>query len=231
MVNIDQLIGPVLAVGAPEFRVVLVTTVVGATAADGTSGHLGNDTDTALLLGLRAWSDVVLVGSATVKAENYGGVIIDEAGQESRIAAGQSAIPPIAVISSSLDFDPGTRFFTEAPIPPIIFTNNTDPGKLVALESTGARLIYLEQLGVGAVVDKLHGEGFARISCEGGASVYGQAVDAGVIDVWHQTIDPIFSGTVEKPAVRTGSATITRMELEYLHNDPDSTLFLRYRRR
>lgn len=231
MVDINDLIGPVLPVGEPEFRTVLVTTLAGSTSTGGTSGHLGNATDTALLLALRAWSDVVLVGSATVKAEDYGGVVIDEAGQRERTARGQQAVPPIAVISSSLDFNPAARFFTRATTPPIIITDSTDRDKLTALEATGARLIHLDLLGVGAIVDKLRARGFARISCEGGASVYGQVVDAGVVDLWHHTIDPTLSGTVEKPAVRGGSTLRVPMTLEHTRMDPDSTLFLRYRLR
>lgn len=229
MTIINDLIGPVLPVGVPEFRVVLVTSIVGSTAAGGTSGRMGNETDTALLLGLREWSDVVLVGSSTIKAEDYGGVLVSESNQRKRWARGQEPIPPIAVISSSLDFDPGARFF-RSPTPPIIITDNTDREKLAVLKETGARLMHLDHLGVRQVVDKLNDEGFARISCEGGASVYAQAVDADVVDVWHQTIDPTVSGSVEKPAVRGGSTAANRMRLEHTHVDPDSTLFLRYRR-
>ncbi|WP_290275734.1 pyrimidine reductase family protein [Corynebacterium faecale] len=229
MAHIDDLIGPVLPVATPEFRVVLVTSIVGSTAAGGTSGRMGNETDTALLLGLRQWSDVVLVGSSTIKAEDYGGVMVSESDQHKRRARGQEPVPPIAVISSSLDFDPTAQFF-RSPTPPIIITDSTDQDKLGVLEDAGARLMRLDHLGVGAIVDKLNDEGFARISCEGGAFVYAQAVEADVVDVWHQTIDPTVSGSVEKPAVRGGSTAATRMRLEHTHVDPDSTLFLRYRR-
>ena len=225
----SDLIGPVLPAGEPECRAVLVTTLAGSTSAGGTSGHLGNDTDTALLLALRAWSDVVLVGASTVRAEDYGGVVIDQAEREARQRRGQQPVPPIAVISSSLDLDPGSRFFTEADTAPIIITDNTDPSRLAELEATGARILKVGTLGVGVVVDKLRQGGFARISCEGGASVYAQMIDAGVLDVWHHTIDPTLSGAVEKPVVRGGHHQPVALTLEHVHADPDSTLFLRYR--
>ncbi|NLZ58230.1 MAG: pyrimidine reductase family protein [Corynebacterium sp.] len=226
----EQLIGPVLPVGEPELRTVLVTTIAGSTSTGGTSGHLGNDTDTALLLGLREWADVVLVGSATVKAEDYGGVLINDSGQHDRRVRGQQPVPPIAVMSSSLNFDTTTRFFTEATTAPIIITNNTDHTRLAALKATGAHLIHVDGMGVQVVVDKLRAGGYARISCEGGASVYAQVVDAGLVDVWHHTLDPSLSGTVEKPVVRGGSPKRVPMRLEHSHLDTDSTLFLRYRR-
>lgn len=230
MVDITDLIGPTLPGTEPELRAVLVTTISGSTSTGGTSGHLGNATDTALLLGLREWSDVVLVGSSTVKAENYGGVAISKKEQENRLQRGQQTIPPIAVISSSLNFDPTTRFFTEAATAPLVITDNTNPTRLAALEAAGAHLLHLEEMEAGVIVDKLRAEGYARISCEGGASVYAQMVDAGLVDVWHQTIDPSLSGTVEKPAVRGGSTKRVPMRLEHTHADADSTLFLRYRR-
>lgn len=231
MVDItDHLIGPTLPVGEAELRAVLVTTLAGSTSTGGTSGHLGNATDTALLLALREWSDVVLVGSSTVKAEDYGGVVISAAGQEARRARGQQPVPPIAVISSSLNFDPTTRFFTEAVTAPIIITDNTDPGKLTALQDAGARVSQVTETGVEVVVAKLRAAGYARISCEGGASVYAQVVDSGLVDIWHHTIDPSLSGAVEKPAVRGGSTQRRPMVLEDAHVDSDSTLFLRYRR-
>lgn len=226
---VTDLLGPVLPVGEPECRAVLVTTLAGSTSTGGTSGHLGNDTDTALLLALRAWSDVVLVGASTVRAEDYGGVLIGEAEQEARRRRGQQPVPPIAVLSSSLDLDPHARFFTEAATAPIIITDNTDPSRLAGLQAAGARIWQVGTLGVGLVVDTLRQEGFARISCEGGASVYAQMIDAGIINVWHHTIDPTLSGTVEKPAVRGGHTQPVALTLEHLHADPDSTLFLRYR--
>lgn len=226
---VTGLIGPVLPVGEPECRAVLVTTLAGSTSAGGTSGYLGNDTDTALLLALRAWSDVVLVGASTVRAEDYGGVVIGEAERKARQRRGQQPVPPIAVISSSLDLDPISRFFTEAAAAPIIVTDNTDPSQLAGLQAAGARILQVGTLGVRLVVDKLRQEGFARISCEGGASVYAQMIDARAIDVWHHTIDPTLSGTVEKPAVRGGHNRPATLTLEHVHADPDSTLFLRYR--
>lgn len=230
MTDINQLIGPLRAVGEPELRAVVVGTVTGSTTVSGTSGALGNDTDTALLLGLRHWCDVVLVGSATVKAENYGGVRISGSGREQRRAGGQATVPPIAVVSSSLNFDVNTRFFLEAETPPLILTDNPDPGRQSVLRSAGARILQVSSTDAEVVVDKLRAEGFARISCEGGPSLYAQVLTADLVDLWHHTVDPTLTGSVEHPLVRGGSREPRRFRLEHWHVDPDSVLFLRYRR-
>ncbi|MFP7364704.1 pyrimidine reductase family protein [Corynebacterium callunae] len=228
MANINDLIGTIQEPTIPELRCVLVSTLHGSTTVNGTSGNLGNSTDTALLLGLREWSDVVLVGSGTIKAEDYGGVQIPQEIQQERFARGQSAIPPIAVISRSLRFDVESRFFKEAHTSPLIFTDNKDAELQAALKNAGAKIIELETLSVQGVVEKLRDAGYARITCEGGATLYAQVLDAGLVDVWHQTLDPTISGTVERPIVKGGSSTPQRLKFDHFYTDADSTVFLRY---
>ncbi|MCK2200335.1 pyrimidine reductase family protein [Corynebacterium callunae] len=228
MVNIKDLIGPLQEPIIPELRCVLVSTLHGSTTVNGTSGDLGNNTDTALLLGLRQWSDVVLVGSGTIKAENYGGVQIPLEIQQQRLTNGQRAIPPIAVISSSLKFDVESRFFKEAQTRPLIFTDNKDAELKAVLKNAGAEIIEMEVLSVRGVVDKLRDAGYARITCEGGATLYAQVLDAGLVDIWHQTVDPTISGTVEHPMVQGGNAAPQRFRFDHFYADADSTVFLRY---
>lgn len=55
----------------PWVIVSMVASVDGATALDGRSGPLGNDTDRAVLGLARAAADVIVVGAATVRAEQY----------------------------------------------------------------------------------------------------------------------------------------------------------------
>ena len=230
MKNIKDLLGPLTSPSTPELRAIVVSALNGSTTVDGTSGSLGNETDTALLLGLRVWSDVVLVGSATVKAENYGGVVVSEEEQQAREAAGQAPIPPIAVVSGSLNFDTSTRFFKEYVVAPIIITNNTDPAKHKPLLDAGAQLFVIDSLDAQGIVDKLRAEGYARITCEGGPSLFAQIIDAGVVDFWHQTMDPTLSGSVEHPLVRGGSTKPQRFSLDHVFADDDGVVFLRYKR-
>lgn len=68
-----DIIGPTLPPGEPEIRAVAVSSLTGSVTLDGVSGDLGNDLDRELLLALRDWADVVLVGAGTVRAEGYTG--------------------------------------------------------------------------------------------------------------------------------------------------------------
>src|SRR5213082_3504845 len=92
-------------------RANFVASADGSVSLEGKSGTLGNAADREVFQLLRALSDVVLVGAGTARVENYGGA---------REVDGR--IPPIAVVSRSLDFDPAARLFTDTQVRPIILT-------------------------------------------------------------------------------------------------------------
>lgn len=225
-----QLVGPFLPPQDPELRAVVVSTITGSTTVHSTSGALGNSLDSALLNELRGWCDVVLVGAGTVKAENYAGVSTSAALRATRSQNGQSEIPPLAVLSSHLDLDVHSRFFTETSTAPLVLTENHDAEAAAALEEAGASVNVISDLSLTTAVCFLRSQGFHRILCEGGPSVFAQLVDANLVDVWHHTIDPRVSGAVELPIVTGGSEATRAMVLEAGFIDEESMLFLRYRR-
>ena len=172
----DQLLGPTKNPGAPELRAVAANTLFGAFARGGTSGELGNDTDTKLIAALRRWADCVLVGAGTVKAEEYG-----------------SSDTPIAVVSRSLDLDPALPIFGTQHL--IILTPERslrDPASdaaVAALKNAGADVVSTDGGTPEQIVQALRTLGFARILCEGGPSLYADMLEANLIDVLHLTID------------------------------------------
>ena len=207
---LDTIIGPTSA--REEIRAVAVTTVFGSFTAGGTSEELGNDTDSQALAALREWADVILVGSGTVKAEDYG-----------------PADTPIAVVSRSLNFDTSAILFGGAP--PLILTPEaslTDAAlaeRRQALTNAGCSLVSTGQGGAGEIVDKLRELGYGRIICEGGPSLYADMFAHSLIDVLHLTIDPRTNG---EPAGLQGDFTVN-LELEQVQMD-GSFVFARYRR-
>lgn len=226
----SQLLGPLLPPQDPELRTNVVSSMTGSTTVHSTSGALGNSLDSALFNQLRGWCDVVLVGTGTVKAEDYAGVSSNAALRAARAQNGQSEIPPLAVLSSHLDLDVHSRFFTETSTAPLVLTENPDPEAAAALEQAGASVNVISDLSLTTAVSFLRSQGFNRILCEGGPSIFAQLVDADLIDVWHQTIDPRVSGAVELPIVTGGSEATRAMVLEAGFIDEESMLFLRYRR-
>ena len=246
---LDELVGPDAPAGeathAPdgggqpaEVRAIMVSALTGSAAVDGTSGGLGNDLDAALLAAVRQWADAVLVGAGTVRAEDYGPVSPDPAYTDRRTARGQAAAPVLAVLSGSLDLDTDARLFAacrgEAPgaRPPLILTDSSGAASERAeeLRHAGAEVVDTGGGDVRAAVDALVSRVARRIVCEGGPSLLGAEVSADLIDVLYLTLSPVLSGAVEQPLVTGGEAAARPMELENLHRDADSTLFLRYRR-
>lgn len=247
---LDELVGPDTPAhgetGAPatggrpaEVRAIMVSALTGSAAVDGTSGGLGNDLDAALLAAVRQWADAVLVGAGTVRAEDYGPVCPDPDYTARRAARGQAAAPVLAVLSGSLALDTSARLFAacrgEAPgaRPPLILTDSSGAASARAetLRSAGAEVVDTGGGDVRAAVDTLVARGARRIVCEGGPSLLGAEISADLIDVLYLTLSPVLSGAVEQPLVTGAETTARPMELENLHRDADSTLFLRYRRR
>lgn len=189
-----------------------ITTAFGSFTASGTSGALGNDADKEVMLALRGWADVVLVGSGTVKAEDYGPADI-----------------PLAVVSRSLDFDTSTKLFSGTP--PLILTPDsslTDAGlapRREELTRAGAELVGTGSGSAREIVDTLRGRGLGRIVCEGGPSLYAAMFEESLIDVLHLTSAPFVNG---EPSGLSGNIDV-ELELEDVHS-AGSHIFARYRR-
>lgn len=217
---LKELLGPTLPVGDPEVRAIAVTTADGQVSVAGTSQSLGSNLDAELLQELRWWSDVVLVGSRTVKAENYGGVQVPEWVRSVRKSRGQAEVPPIAVISRSLDFDMSSRFFTDTEVPPLVLTP-TDR------QVPGLNTVHVPDEGY---IDALGRLGLHRVSVEGGPGIYSRAFRRNEVDLLHLTIAPSLALSSHHPLMFADSKhTPLSLSLEYSHVDTEGCVFLRYR--
>ncbi|AGF72636.1 pyrimidine reductase family protein [Corynebacterium halotolerans] len=239
-IPVQTLIGPTQPVGTPETRAVMISTATGSASWGGNTQKLGNATDTALFLGVRQWSDAVLVGAETVRTEDYGPATGTSGEQAERVARGQAPTPVMAVLSLTLDFNPSARIFTDPEHSPLILvpervlTDAVQARRREQLEAAGAELISTGSGSPAEVIAALHDRGLVRLSCEGGPGVLGLFFSADLIDVLHLTLDPLATAPVEQPLVRMLRGTepfAHRLELEDFRATADSSLFLRYRRR
>ncbi|WKD61354.1 2,5-diamino-6-ribosylamino-4(3H)-pyrimidinone 5'-phosphate reductase [Corynebacterium ciconiae DSM 44920] len=223
----SQILGTELPLSHREVRGVAISSLNGAATVEGTSGSLGNDNDTRVLTTLRAWADCVLVGAGTVRAENYGGVRLSPEQRADRLAAGQADTPPLAVITGSADMDTTSRFFTEVSASPIIITGSKNADRVATYEAAGAEVLLLDELSVDTALTALAERGYHRISIEGGPSIYGHALDHGLIDYLHLSIAPVIT-QIDRPLF-SHPAHSTQLELDGVHHDEDGFLFTRYR--
>lgn len=184
-------------VDRPWIVVGMISSLDGATSVRGRSGALGGPADKTVFRAVRALADVILVGAGTARAEGYGPVVLSEMASAKRRAAGRvDPVPRIAIVTASLDLDLETPLFTGSNRPPLVFTTeDADPARVRAVGAVSE----LRQHGRGrvdvvAAATSLRGDGAEVVVCEGGPSLNGALVDAGVVDELCLTLSPVLAG-------------------------------------
>ncbi|OHV40747.1 hypothetical protein BCD49_09015 [Pseudofrankia sp. EUN1h] len=220
---------PVLPLGTAHVRANFVASADGAAEVDGRSGGLGGPADRRVFRTLRWLADVVLVGAGTARTEDYGPAVVPPERREIRVAAGLAPVPPIAVISGSLEFDPAARLFA-AEVRPLLLTRASAPAERAAALREVAEVVVCgdERVELGVALAELVARGLPRVLTEGGPVLHGQLVGAGLLDELCLTIAPLLGGPghlgivagLPWPSART-------MTLRQLLEE-DGELFLRY---
>lgn len=221
--------------GRPWLMTNMVTSADGATAINGVSGALGGSGDLQVFRGLRGVADFVLAGASTVRQERYKPVTHPDAIAEQRNARGQKARARLAVITGSADLEPDLPMFGDSENRPVILTaESADQDRLRALEPLADVIV-----GPGQAVDpqwalaQLALLGGGVVLCEGGPSINGQFVAAGLVDEWNLTIAPMVAANESKRAAvgPLAEGPPPSMALRRVWVDDDHYLFCRWTRR
>jgi len=210
----------------PGVRVNFVASVDGAATLDGRSEGLSGPADKKLFRVLRALSDVVLVGAGTVRKEKYGPVRLATEHRSWRQARGLPPVPTLAVVSASLDLDPGSTLFAEAGARPLILTRDDAPSDRRAELSQVADILSGDS--VHAWLRLLADRGLTRVLCEGGPRLLGALVVEGHVDELCLTVSPSMVGQVA-PRIAESAVQAAQRHCNLLHVlEEDGYLFLRY---
>lgn len=210
-------------------RVNFVSSVDGAVTVDGKSAGLGGDADRRVFDLLRTLCDVVLVASGTVTNEGYGAMILDPASVEARVAHGLRPQPTFAIVSGSLDLDPGSEVFTKAPVRPLVFTVESAPTHDALSQVADVIACGKTALNPAAMVAALVERGLGRIHCEGGPSLFASLLDADVVDELCLTLSPLLAGGESGQIVHGDLPSPRELALAGILRS-ESTLLLRYTR-
>ena len=225
----DELVEALLASG-DVLRVNFVSSVDGAATRDGLSGGLGDDADRRYFELLRRVAQVVVVGAGTVRAEGYGPLRVSDASAAWREERGLPPHPVFAIVSGSLDLDPASRIFAEAPVRPIVVTT---PGRDIAAFAGVADVIECgtgSRIDADAAVAALRARGLTRILSEGGPTMFGALLAADLVDELCVTVSPTLEAG-DARRIATGQLSDPRaLELAHVLRS-GSTLLLRYRRK
>ena len=194
----EQLLSSYATVERPWLRVNFVSSLDGAVTADGRSAGLSGAADKRLFNLFRRLCDVVLVGAGTVRDEGYGPMRVEPADAQWRLAAGRPEHPVFAIVSASLNLDPASRIFTQAPVRAIVVTIGSSPrAKRDALAQVADVIVCgADALDVDAMVAALERRGLRQVLCEGGPTLFSAILAADRVDELCLTVSPVLeSGT------------------------------------
>lgn len=203
-------------------RVNFVSSLDGsATTAAGVSGDLGGEVDRETFALLRSLADVIVVGAGTARAEGYRPVGTDEVDAELRERLGLSPVPPIAVVTRTLDVPEPLV----APGQLVIAPAASDASRRAELaESVDVIATGDEAIDWPAALDALAARGLRRVLCEGGPSLFGTLVEQGVVDDLCLTIAPtLVAGN--GPRISHGEEAVDR-PMALAHAEPVGDVIL-----
>jgi len=218
--GLDELL-PFYATPPNGVRANMIFSADGAAAFAGRAGPLSDPTDQTLLRELRAFADVVLVGAGTARAERYGPVRSNGAGD--RPLARIAVVSRSGELPESMFADPGQR--------PILVTSaraTHDHG--LADDARRDVLIAGEDtVDVAEALAQLRARGLNRVLCEGGPTLLDALTAADLVDELCVTVAPRLAGVQDVGRGGGALAAPTAMRLDHALTHEDY-LFLKYSR-
>ncbi|CAA9516270.1 MAG: hypothetical protein AVDCRST_MAG53-3090 [uncultured Solirubrobacteraceae bacterium] len=212
--------------GLPRVVAIMIASVDGRATIDQTSTKLGHPEDRALLRGLRAAADCVLVGRRTIAAEGYGR-LLDGEHRATRVGAGRPEHPLVATVSRSGEVPWGAPVFSAPGVEKQVYV-----GCPVSVPE-GVTATSVEQTSGGprAALEHLRAiRGVRSVTCEGGPELLRALLADDLVDDLLLTVAPLLVAG-PGPTALTGAALDppARMELRAV-GQADDHLFLHYAR-
>lgn len=173
-------------------RINFITSLDGAATRAGRSGGLGGEADRRVFELLRRPAHAVLVAAGTVRIEGYGAMRLDDDAVAWRRERGLPPQPVFALVTRSLELDPESPVFTDAPVRPIVYTVADAPrGPRAALERVADLVVAGEhEVDLPAVRSDLAARGHSRVHSEGGPHLFGALLAASAVDELCLTVAP-----------------------------------------
>jgi riboflavin biosynthesis pyrimidine reductase len=214
----------------PWLRANFVSSIDGAATHNGLSAGLGSAADQRVFHLLRRLADVIVVGAGTVRAEGYGGTLVDSAASAWRERNGLAAHPVLAIVSARLELDPGSSVFTDAPTHPIVVTSGAASDERRAAIAAVADIVDCGNDRVDTVVmrERLIERGLTQMHSEGGPHLLGAMIEDGALDEICLSVASRLEGGTARRIADGHEAVGTGMALAHALVGADGTLMLRY---
>ena len=210
----------------------MVTSVDGKAAMAGSAAPIGSDVDHRLMRSLRAAVDAVLIGGGTLRLERVD-PRVGAIWATRRVARGVAPEPLAIVLTGSGDVPFDRRYFAYPDVPRLVIGGSMMPPE--RREALTARAMLLiaptARPEVGWALRRLREDyGVRHLLCEGGPTLNGELIAAGLVDELCWTLAPKIIGSGESLPLVAGPPLPTPARLTlasaYLHEDE---FFLRYR--
>lgn len=222
----------------PYVYVNMVMSTDGKVTIEGTEKGLGTPIDQRLMRELRVSADVVLNGAATLRASGTSSRLGDPELVAVRTARGKTDAPIAAVVSGSGDVPLDALFFTGTDFQAVVYVGADAPrDRIDAIRATGRDAIQLPADDpVPWMLHHMRTELDARyVLLEGGPTLNGQLLDAGLVDEYFLTLGPrIVGGSSTLTPFRSDRDTalnaVTQLNLiSAVPNPATNEVYLRYR--
>ena len=185
----------------PRVLVDMIASADGRATVRGSSRSLGGRADLELLLELRTIADAVLIGPETVRAEGYARLIGAPERRERRRRAGLAEDPPAVLVSRSMDLPWDAGLFAAAEQPVRVYGGRTATVPAVAAP---VEVVHLVPLTLAAALADLRRRDVRFLLCEGGPSLNGALLAAGLVDELFLTLCPLLTGDDSAPTIISG---------------------------
>ncbi|QLL09394.1 pyrimidine reductase family protein [Mycobacterium vicinigordonae] len=218
----------------PCVRANFISSLDGGATVEGLSGQLGSPGDRAVFVVLRELADVIVVGAGTVRSEGYSGAHVSAGQRQQRQSRGQSEIPQLAIVTNTGHLDRDLPVFTRTEVPPLILTC-TAAAADAARHLTGLIDDVVDcsaqatgVLDVATMLAQLQARGLTRVLTEGGPTLLGAFIEAGLLDELCLTMAPVVVGGAAHRIASGLGQLQTRMHRAHVLTDDAGYLYTRY---
>lgn len=157
---------------------------------------LSNQADLCRVDALRAWSDAILVGAATVRNDDPRLLVRDGVLRQARVREGRTVSPVKVTVTGSGEVPVDSHFFTSGDVDKLVYCPSGVSAAARRRLGPVATVVAVPGPPVlTGVLTDLHRRGVRRLMVEGGGRVLTQVLTEDLADELHLAVAPFFVGS------------------------------------
>ena len=173
----------------------------------------------------RAAADAILVGAATIAADDPRLLVRSADRRAERLARGRPASPiKVAITRSGRGLDPAAQFFTTGDGEKLVYALAAAPAVPDLQRRLAGLATVVDAPDLPSVLADLAARGVARLMVEGGTRTTTAFLTSGLVDELQVVVAPLVVGDPAAP--RLAAAAVDRMELVDLRRVGDCALLV-----